>query len=306
MSAETKPESSPQSVVDARLSRRSMLKSLNFAAAGLGAVALTRPSRAAFGTGGGVSSSDLAVLNFALNLEYLEAEFYSYAVSGRGIETFGIGVNGTGTAGAVTVKANPQVAFSSSALQQIAAEIAADERAHVAFLRTAIQAAGATPVARPAINLRESFAAAAAAAGLGANFDAFANETNFLAAAFIFEDVGVTAYKGAAPLIANPAILSAALGIHGAEAYHAGTIRTLLYQAGSTGAAVAEAISNLRDSVDGADDRDEGIVKDGMANIVPSDANGITYGRTPREVLNIVYLAPDAQRGGFYPNGVNA
>jgi hypothetical protein len=294
----------------AHISRRSALKQIGVGAGALGALGLLRPDAMGRIIGPNSDNAALAlqdglILNFALNLEYLEAEYYTYAVTGGGIEAQGVGVDGGGTAGATTVKSGARVPFATAALQQYAMEIAADERAHVSFLRKALQNAGVQPVARPAINLLDSFAAAAQAAGLGAGFDPFANETNFLLGAFIFEDVGVTAYKGASPFITNKTFLESAAGILGVEAYHAGIIRTLLYQGGAVTRAAAQAISDLRDTAAGGE-QDQGLTDgSGNANLVPADANGIAFSRTTRQVLNIVYLAKDAKTGGFFPNGVN-
>lgn len=254
--------------------------------------------------------SDGDVLNFALNLEYLEAQFYAFAATGVGLP--GTQLTGTGTQGAVT--GGRAVAFSDPVVRQYAREIAQDEIAHVAFLRTAL---GASAVAQPAIDIgadpNGAFSNAARAAGLvgpGQSFDPYANDENFLLAAYIFEDVGVTAYKGASPLIQNKTFLEAAAGILAVEAYHAGLVRTVLYAKGINTPALRTAtdrISDARDSLDGSSDVDQGVSgTDDMSNIVPTDANGIAYSRTPGDVLNIVYLNPGAvSRGGFYPAGVN-
>lgn len=271
----------------------------------------------ACGGGGGDANAqangptDAEILNFALNLEYLESQFYHYAVFGTGLPANL--QSGVGTQGAIT--GGRAVAFKDPVVAQYAKEIAQDEIAHVAFLRAAL---GSAAVAQPQIDIggtdpNGAFSVAARAAGLvgaGTAFDPYASDENFLLGAFIFEDVGVTAYNGAATLITNPAYLQAAAGILAVEAYHGGAIRTMLYQQRQVTAAaglyvgqVVQAISNLRGSVGGM--KDQGL-SDNAGNMIvaPADRNGVAYGRSTREVLNIVYLAPNATKGGFYPNGL--
>jgi ferritin-like protein len=290
------------------LDRRRFLRAAGLSTAGVvGAGALTACGASATTSLTTVSEvtddpaiSDAAVLNFALNLEYLEAEFYLRATTGHGLEDAQI--DGVGTVGDVT--GGRKVAFHDRTLKANAMEIAHDERAHVDFLRAAL---GEARVARPAIDLDEAFTAAALAAGLiekGEEFDAFANEDNFLLAAFVFEDVGVTAYKGAAPLISNKTFLEAAAGILAVEAYHAGLIRATLQARGAVDATVA--ISDARDGLDGEADLDQGLELDGAPNIVPTDENAVAFSRSAGQVLNIVYLDPAAvTSGGFFPDGVN-
>ena len=265
--------------------------------------------------------TDADILNFALNLEYLEAQFYSFASFGTGLANNLL--TGTGTQGAVT--GGRQVPFQDTIIRQYAREIARDEIAHVQFLRSAL---GTSAVAQPAVDIGSdpngAFSSAARAAGLigaGESFDPYANDINFLLGAFIFEDVGVTAYKGAAPLLTSKVFLEAAAGLLAVEAYHASLVRTVLFARGVATPSLrtaADAISNARDSLDGSTDLDQGISPvapdptlpaaqtSTASNIVPLDANGIAFSRSGGQVLNIVYLNRAAvNRGGFFPNGVN-
>lgn len=259
---------------------------------------LTSPARAAEPDGATAALTDTNIFNFALNLEYLEAEFYVRAAFGTGLhEEDVIGVGGLGP-----VFGGTKVPFATPAIQQYAEEIARDEYAHVKFLRKAL---GKQAVSRPTIDLQQSFTTAARAAGIisaGQTFNPFLDENSFLLAAYIFEDVGVTAYHGAAPYITNKDYLLAAAGILATEAYHASEVRTLLYQKGL--AAPVEKISHLRADASGADD-DQGVILNGVANIVPTDANGLVFARTPTQVLNIVYLGGAKAGYGFFPKKLN-
>lgn len=266
-------------------------------------------------------------LNFALNLEYLEANFYAFATTGSAIaSTLQAGVTTAGAQGAAT--GGRAVNFTDPVVAQYAREIAADELAHVTFLRTSI---GTLTVAQPAIDLSPAgaFTTAARAAGLvgaSATFDPYASDENFLLASFLFEDVGVTAYKSTTALLTST-LREAAQGILAVEAYHAAMIRATLYRKGIETPSLglieaAQKISDARDTLDGtvtenltlgyAPDDDQGITPttnaagERVSNIVPLNGNGLAYSRTSDRVLNILYLNRAAvTSGGFFPAGVN-
>ena len=276
--------------------------------------------------------TDPDILNFALQLEYLEANYYTYAVTGAGIATSL--QSGTGTQGSVITGSGAGAAravrFSDPVIAQYAREIAADEIAHVTFLRNALMSSA---VSQPNINLSGSasvttaagatvpgaFTAAARAAGvIGATdiFDPYADDISFLIGSYLLTDVGVSAYRGSARLITTKAYIDAAAGILATEAYHNGVIRSSLYALGLTAPATAQTsgifgniqkISDSRDSLDGTTDTDQSIGTAAAANLVPTDSNSLVLGRTATQVLNVVYLnaAAGTTGGGFFPAGVN-
>lgn len=148
----------------------------------------------AYGRNTSTTATILEVLNYALTLEYLEAEFYQ-----------------RGNAVATTLIPN-------AADRTAMATIGAHETAHVAFLKSAITASGGTPVAKPTFDFTAK----------GTFPDVFTNYVTFLAVSQTFEDTGVRAYKGAAgDLISNNDVLTAALNIHSVEARHAAKVRMM-------------------------------------------------------------------------------
>jgi hypothetical protein len=260
-----------QELVESGVSRRKFAKAAIAAGFTIGAAALIDGSQS---DAEAQSITDVDILNFALNLEYLEAEFYTVATTGRRIADLGIGIDGIGSSGATT---GGSMLALDDRLAQVALSLANEEQMHVRFLRTAL---GSAAVAKPAINLE--------ALGLG-----FRSVTEFLTLARAFEDVGVTAYNGAAPLIRDSAILAAAASIGLTEAQHAGVLRFLVYD---------RAIRQPQ-----LDSLDIPPLASPSGRVFNVFGNGLTPARTPSQVLAIVYASTNAgtTRGGFFPNGVN-
>jgi hypothetical protein len=212
-------------LVDKALTRRSFMARSGAAAAaavvagcGGSSTPTPTPTPTPTATPAPVTLTDVDYLNFALNLEYLEAEFYLRAATGAGLTAADTG-NATTT---VVVPATTMVPNLTTAQQNYIYEIAQNELDHVRFLRSALSTSA---VSRPNLDLMNSFNGAAAAASIGPTFNPFASYEAFLVGAFVFEDVGVTAYHGAAGLLTSKTNLAAAASILAVEAYHAGEIR---------------------------------------------------------------------------------
>jgi hypothetical protein len=321
--------------------RRKMLALGLTSLAGIAAGAFASSAQAA-------SFTDDDILNFALNLEYLEGNFYYLAAFGTTIDVANsastaagapkITLSGTvGTPGTVT--GGSQVPFSTVQVGSYAVETAIEEGKHVQLLLSAL---GSSAVAQPAINLGTSFPTLAAAAKIpnGSSFSPYASDDDFLVGAYVFEDVGVTAYHGAASLLTVPGNLTVAAGILAVEAYHAGLIRTTMNYIDPQGTGIASytnLISALRASLSQAallgaapDPYDTNPDDFGLApfqvslggggNVTATrltdadQTNVIAFARNTTQVLNIVTGGGAVSNGKvvspavgvFFPAGLNA
>ncbi len=239
--------------------------------------------------------TDADYLNFALNLEYLEAEFYLRAATGTGLSAADTGNATSKTTGGA------QVPGLTAVQMMYINEIAQNELDHVRFLRSAL---GASAQAAPAIDLTNSFNALATAAGLGSSFNPFSSYNNYLIGAFIFEDVGVTAYHGAAKLLTSKSNLTYAAEIHAVEAYHAGSIRTQIVNVGSALISVANAVQTVRSTLGGGNET----TLTPTSIVAAATGTSIGFERTTDEVLHIVYGTgggAGVKSGVFFPNGLN-
>lgn len=144
---------------------------------------------------GQVPNSVVDVLNFALLLEHLEADFYARAMM--------------------------TVPFPDAKTREGFSIITDHEAKHVKFLVTVIQSLGRGTIARPRFDF-----SGGSGSGNGPFKDAFTNYGLFLAVSQTLEDTGVRAYKGQAPnLLGTGDVLTAALNIHSVEARHAAHVR---------------------------------------------------------------------------------
>lgn len=255
------------------MNRRGFLGAMMSAAALATAASATRSAHAQ-----AAMPSITDVLNFALNLEYLEANFYLYVSTGAGLTS---AQNG----GGVAVQGAPGKLSLDADTMAVAQALAQDEVNHIADLQGAITALGGTPIPQPLINL-------------GAH-GAITTQAQFLAAARQFTALGGSAYVGGAQLlVSNPAVLTTAGQILGAEGQHAGALAYLCVTQGVVSPAI--------DAQD---------VPPTATQYFTVDAtNALSPARTPQQVLGVAYgvstattttPAAGVTMGGFFPNGVN-
>jgi hypothetical protein len=244
------------------------------------------------------SPAETNLLAFALNLEYLEATFYSFITGGADINLTAPANSGVSLvgSGAITGQIAGPVAFTGTNAQQttdLLNEIYFDEWHHVAFLQSLL---GSAVVARPAINL----------AAFGA-----ITATNALALARLLEDVVVTAYSGAIPSLttSNATYASQILGV---ESSHAGAMRLMNIQTGATFIPEGDPLQVIPFDPGTAALAAVGPTNSGgFFPTAGGEGPGMTPGRTTSQVLAIFFGAPNAPaasgalKGGFFPSGVN-
>ena len=143
---------------------------------------------------------DVAILNFARTLEFLEFRFYEQGLNNISEEEL--------TGCAVLQDFGPSV---TDTVYEELATIRDHEEIHADTLGSVVQDLGGEPVAEPEFDFGTAVEV----------------PEEFIATAVQLEDTGVSAYAGAAPFIQNEDLVPPALSIHSVEARHASYLRVL-------------------------------------------------------------------------------
>lgn len=261
----------------------------------------------------GIPQADADLIEVALNLEYLEAEFFLNSAYGKGLDYFdpSLAAGGPPPIGA-------QQANLDALTKDITEQLGLQEVGHLRAIKQTIPDA----FPRVLLNISKGVFAQIMDTALGYQlqppFDPYANSINFLLASYLIPYVGLTGYVGANPQLTNSTSKRLVAGLLAVESGQDAQIRTLLYQKkdeeiyGMTVANITDKLSELRNTLGHTGIVDEGLVvpeclgAEGRisGNSLSADANSVAYARTPEQIFRIVYGTGDASKpGGFYPNG---
>jgi hypothetical protein len=287
------------------IQRRSFLRAA-IGGAALSPASIFFLSKSAFGATSStqLSAGDISVINVGLNNEYLEAEFYLRALTGKGLSPEDTA--GAGSTGTVLVNATRPVTFSNLLIQSIARQLADDELAHVRDVRATFASFGVTPPALPTIDLVNSFQLLTTEAGLNRHFDPLQSETDFLLASFFFEENCSSLLVGAIGALESNDLKSTVASLLGDEAAHSGFIRLGLGQEHAEIIAEANKIAQLKQKLAASNTVVfQQLVNNGSLILSPVGASATVVPLTPQQFMNNVLLSVNAQAGGFFPNGLN-
>ncbi|CAI0395716.1 unnamed protein product [Linum tenue] len=267
------------------------------------------------------AASDRDQIQFALNLEFLEAELFLHAALGHGLDEIApeYALGGPPPVGAQKAQLGPIV-------WRIVEEFGFQEIGH---LRAIFETVGGVPRPLYDLSARNFGAIFDEAVGgyfggkLEPPFNPYLCETNFLLACYLIPYVGLNGYVGTIPNLAKYTSRRLVAGLLGAEAGQDAVFRTLLYERAQeqvqpynniTVADFTAALSELRNRLGMCGLKDEGLwvppelgaENRTESNVLSLDFSSLAYARTPPEVLRIVYGTGDEHRpGGFLPRGGN-
>ncbi len=286
---------------DRALNRRRFLSTIGMAGAAAGATALMSGCTNASTSNMAVNTSGLAqtnLLNFLLNLQYLEATLYSYMTQGTDLPS-------SLRSGSGAVTGAPGVLSFSAQVNDLLNEIYYDEINHVSFLQGIL---GSAAVPRPAINL----------GALGT-----LTTTNALSIGRLLEDVGVTACASALPGLSSSNATYVAQTL-GTESFHSGALRLLSIQSSAATINAGDGLDvppydpgNASTSALGPSTNGGFFASTGGAIASTNTTVGLGYTRTTSQVLAVLYgslassgiavvpAAAGTAKGGFFPSGVN-
>ncbi|GMI66581.1 hypothetical protein like AT3G62730 [Hibiscus trionum] len=261
-----------------------------------------------------IVANDNDQIQFALNLEFLEADFFLFGALGKGLDDFApsLALGGPPPAGGRMANLDPTT-------RRIIEEFGYQEIGHI---RAITQSVGG--IRRPQLNLSaEAFAAImnqAMNTTLSPPFNPYANSINYLLASYVIPYVGLVGYVGTIPNLDRKTSLSLVASLLGVEAGQDAVIRGLLYERadetvspyGLTVTNFTNRISEFRNRLGMCGVKDEGLMvpvqlgaeNRTTSNILSADANSLSYSRTPAEILRIVYgTGSERSPGGFFPKG---
>ncbi|KAI3695823.1 hypothetical protein L1987_78825 [Smallanthus sonchifolius] len=260
--------------------------------------------------------SDINLLEFSLNLEFLEAEYFLFGSMGKGLDTIEPDLADGGPPPIGAQRANLSLL-----IKDIITQFGYQEIGHISAdsFATIMNDAFEIPLSPP--------------------FDPYANASIILFHA-------TSSLTSASPVTSEQIQNSVALfqesrykkkvnnssisywfdqlvaGLLGVEAGQDAVIRSLLYERANekvvpyetTVVESTQKISQLRDKLGNSGLKDEGLKvpielgaeKKIQGNVLAGDEDSLAYGRTPKEIPRIVYGTGDEHApGGFYPNGAN-
>ncbi|XP_034690623.1 desiccation-related protein PCC13-62-like, partial [Vitis riparia] len=260
-------------------------------------------------------ADDVDRIQFALNLEFLEAEFFLHGALGEGLDQVAPQLAHGGPPPIGARKANLD-----DVERRIIEEFGYQEVGHLRAITSAVEGLPRPPLDLSPQNFDNIFNQAIGQ-DLKPPMDPYSNTVNYLLASYAIPYVGLVGYVGTIPSLTNSSSLSLVASLLGVESGQDAVIRALLYKRecefvepyNITVAEFTRGISNLRNQLGMCGVKDEGVIvvdpQSGVenktdSNILSADANSLSYARQPQEILRIVYgTGNESQPGGFLPKG---